>query len=107
MLNEDKFNEINKQFNSAFHNAVVEARKATDTKKKMTLEDCLLDWGFDVSRLLKNKSVPSVKTVLKFSISNFCCPVQAMIVYLKDFIDPHVLIAFIIKLYNLNYTRND
>jgi hypothetical protein len=67
--------------------------------------DCKLDWDFNAQRFLKKGSKPHLVTYFKFCINNKYCPVQKMIVYLREFIDPHALIAFICKEFNITNLR--
>ncbi|MBI3502546.1 MAG: hypothetical protein HY063_12215 [Bacteroidetes bacterium] len=74
--------------------------------KDMAYSDCKRDWGFDFHRMKSNDGNPHVRSYFKFCNGSECCPVQKMIIYLKDLINPHTLVAFINKLYHLNYTMN-
>ncbi|HLG35738.1 MAG TPA: hypothetical protein VI757_12725 [Bacteroidia bacterium] len=60
---------------------------------------CRDEWKFDAGRMLLRGSKPNLKTYFKFCVAIGKCPVEFMILLLKDFLDPETLILFIRKEY--------
>jgi len=84
-------------FKKGFLNDIIERKNAN----RFTDLYCRDVWKFDAAQLLRKKSSPHIITFFRYCKATAQCPVKFMITQLKDFINPHELIAFIQTLYNL------
>lgn len=85
----------------AFHTGFLLHVGNIKTTAPFTDDYCRTEWNFDAGRMLLRGSIPNLKTYFKFCVATGKCPVEFMIVLLKEFIDPEKLILFIQKEFGL------
>lgn len=90
--------EMYEAFSKGFLNDIKETKETNG----FTDLYCRDEWKFDAAQLLRKKCSPHMITFFRYCKAIRKCPVQFMIMLLKDFINPIELIAFINALYNLN-----
>jgi len=74
--------------------------------KKYSFSACKINWGFDYFRMKNGKKNPRLISYFKSCEGSGQSPVENMILFQKDLINPKEHIAFIRKTYNLDENDN-
>lgn len=80
--------------------------EAEKENNKHSFSYCKANWDFDYHRMKQGKKDSSISCFYKFCEGNGESPVENMILFQKDLINPDELIDFIRKTYNLDENDN-